>query len=867
MNIILKLTEKHLLENKKRTVVTILGIAASTALITAILVGVFSFFKFFGTVNRMTDGDVHADFSGVSWNDVETLKNDERIRIAGAILMDPTITGIRVSSDKEDRFRTGNVMHADADLFSQLVVGDHEGRLPETSDEVAVEEAFLEDNGLDLEIGDKITFEQGNRYEIEPDGNRIYYAGSYRSEERFETLSTDTCTITAILHENRPTKGYDILRGMEAGTKVGMDDKGIPYLHCRVTLKKPDYTSVLQLRQIEKDHNLHIDDINSEFMISVFAIKGMGEAYIQFFTMTGIALIIVVITSVVLIYNAFGMSLAEKIRYLGMLASVGATKAQKRASIYYEGLVLGIIGIPLGILAGTLGAMVTLNVLGSRLLETEVIVGAEGMRGGIPIVVSPLVILAIVILSAITIFISALIPAIKASNVMPVDAMRQTNIVRVRAGKLKTNPFIKRLFGYEGVLACKNIKRNGVKGTVIVISLAISVIMFLTIDFFNKTFVKINEYEIDLPFDMYVSCAPDEKDRLKGELESLPEVDRVVAGDYVRYLIRPQDDDPGFVPVNENILESECLTDGYKSLPDKTDGIMVITVEDVDFDALLEENGIDRSGYYGNELKGVILDSFLHTENSKSVFTDAVIGRRAFYDDPAGNPPAVEIGGIVSYKEDNYVCNLVPKKTVDVYVPASMYFKKAAENIDNSTLSYTFGVFHKGDPKVLEEKIGDLTANGGYHNSVVHNLSDSIAVMDTVSLMLNTAMYGFTILLTLIAMANIVNTISTAVLLRRQEFAMFRSVGMEEKGIRRMLLLETFLYGFRALLIGIPLSLLLSYLMFNTSASRVFTFEPDYPMYIIMIFAVFSVVGLCMLLSSNKIKNDNIIEALKEDAV
>ncbi|MCR5602680.1 MAG: ABC transporter permease [Lachnospiraceae bacterium] len=867
MNIILKLTEKHLLENKKRTVVTILGIAASSALITAILVGVFSFFKFFGTVNRMTDGDVHADFGGVSWQDVETLKNDERIRIAGAISTDPTITGIRVPGDKEERFRIGNVMHGDADLFSQLVVDDHEGRLPETSNEVAVEEAFLEDNGFDLKIGDKITFEQGNRYEIEPDGNRIYYAGSYRSEEQFETLSTDTCTITAILHENRPTKGYDILRGMEKGTPVGLDDKGRPYLHCRVTLRNPDYTSVLQLRQIEEDHKLHIDDINSEFMISVFAIKGMGEAYIQFFMMTGIALLIVVATSVVLIYNAFGMSLAEKIRYLGMLASVGATKSQKRASIYYEGLVLGIVGIPLGILTGILGAAVTLNVLGSRLLETEVIVGAEGMRGGIPIVVSPLVILAIVILSSITIFISALIPAIKASNVMPVDAMRQTNIVKVRAGKLKTNPFIKNIFGYEGVLACKNIKRNGVKGTVIVISLAISVIMFLTIDFFDKTFVKINEYEIDLPFDMYVSCAPDEKDRLKGELEALPEVDRVVAGDYVTYLFRPQNDDPDFVPVNENILDPECLTDEYKTLPEKTNGIMVITVEDADFDALLESNGLDRDDYYGNELRGVILDSFLHTEGSKSVFTDTVIGRRAFYDDPELNPPAVEIGGIVSYKEDNYICNLVPKKTVDVYVPASMCFKKAAENIDSSALSYTFGVFHTGDPKVLEEKIGDLTANGDYHNCVVHNLADSIAVMDTVSLMLNTAMYGFTILLTLIAMANIVNTISTAVLMRRQEFAMFRSVGMEEKGIRRMLLLETFLYGFRALLIGIPISLLLSYLMFNTIASRVFAFEPDYPMYIIMIFAVFAVVGLCMLLSSNKIKNDNIIEALKEDAV
>ena len=167
----------------------------------------------------------------------------------------------------------------------------------------------------------------------------------------------------------------------------------------------------------------------------------------------------------------------------------------------------------------------------------------------------------------------------------------------------------------------------------------------------------------------------------------------------------------------------------------------------------------------------------------------------------------------------------------------------------------------------MEIEINDLTANGDYHNSVVNNLADSIAIMDTISLMLKTAMYGFTILLTLIAMANIVNTISTAVLMRRQEFAMFRSVGMEEKGIKRMLLLETFMYGFRALVIGIPVSLMLSYLMFNMIESKVFAFEPDYPMYIIMIFVVFAVVGLCMVLSSNKIKNDNIIEALKEDAV
>ena len=452
MNIISTLTVRHLLENKKRTIVTILGIMTSTALITAILVGILSFFRFFGSINRLTDGDVHAAFDHLTWENVEALKNDDRIELAGAVCTDPTITGIRLMNDNENRFRVGNIENGDGDFYNQMVVSEYEGRLPETSGEVAVEEGFLKDNGLDLQVGDTITFELGNRYEIEADGTRVYYGGSYRSEEQFEVLSTENCTITAILHGNRPTKDFDILRGMDAGTPVGVDDKGNSYLDCRITLKKADHTSALQIRKIAEDYNIHLADLNTEYLISVFAIGGMGQAYQELFLLMGIALMIVVATSVVLIYNAFGMSLAERIKYLGMLASVGATRAQKRASIYFEGLVLGIIGIPLGILAGIAGAAVTLAVLGSKMLESDMIVGAEGMRGSVPIIISPYVILAIVVISAITIFISALVPAIKASKIMPLDALRQTSTIRLKARRLRVNPLIRKIFGYEGEL-------------------------------------------------------------------------------------------------------------------------------------------------------------------------------------------------------------------------------------------------------------------------------------------------------------------------------------------------------------------------------------------------------------------------------
>ena len=139
--------------------------------------------------------------------------------------------------------------------------------------------------------------------------------------------------------------------------------------------------------------------------------------------------------------------------------------------------------------------------------------------------------------------------------------------------------------------------------------------------------------------------------------------------------------------------------------------------------------------------------------------------------------------------------------------------------------------------------------------------------MDTVTLLLKTVMYGFTVLLTLIAVANIVNTISTGVLLRRKEFAMYKSVGLENSGFKKMIRLETLLYGIKALIWGIPLSLLLSYLMYSSFESGLVTFSPDWLMYGAVIIAVFAILALSMALSINTIKDDNIIETLKEDAV
>lgn len=859
MSIIAKLTLRHLLENRKRTVVTIFGIATATALISAILLGVFSFFKFFGYLATQTDGNVHAAFYELTKEQTDSLRSDDRIGLIGVSDKNPRISGVRLDSGKEERFRTGNIAHCDDGYMTEMVLCDYEGTLPKGSSEIAVEEQFLKDNGLKIRVGDLLTFEQGNRYYFDEKGESVYLAGNYMSDENFETVSTETCTVTAILHGNRPTTGFDILRGMDAGEFPKLKDCEV-----RITLNKADHSAIRQIHQITEDYGISKYDINTEYMLSVFAFEDSSGTYRALFVIMAIGLGIVIITSVVLIVNSIGMSLAERIRYLGMLASVGATGRQKRGSIFFEGLILGSVGIPLGLLLGFIGTKVTLVFLGSKVLKANILRGAEGMRGSIPISCTWWVILAIVICATLTIFISTLIPALKAAKIMPIDALRQTNIIKVKAKKLKTAPIIRMLFGYEGELAYKNIKRNGIKGAVITVSIAVSVILFLTISFFCDSIKRVNQYDFDMPCQLVVSCALSEADQLRQELQSMDEVKKVFSGGMIQFVFEKRGDDEEIDLANKDIANPEFLTGDYKNL--HFSSIALVLIDDLDFKELLKANGLSEDKYYGDKLRGVLLNNYLHDARSEGVFNKDILGQSLHYDEKEGNPPAVEIGDFVRFDDKNYIMKMTPRGTISVFAPASVYYEKAKETIPEDILSCDLCVV-TDKHSVVSKKVYNLLESEGYHNYSIADMTDSLEVMNTVTLLLKTAMYGFTILLTLIAAANINNTISTGVLLRRREFAMYKSVGMTDKGLWKMIRLETFLYGARALVIGIPISILISYMMFRAIDAELYSFDLDWKMYILVITAVFAVVGASMLFSVNKLKGDSIIEALKNDMV
>ena len=238
--------------------------------------------------------------------------------------------------------------------------------------------------------------------------------------------------------------------------------------------------------------------INSELLNSYLSF-GENSTAKNLLPLVAIVLVIILIASVVLIYNAFAMSLSEKVRYLGMLASVGATKKQKRLSVYFEGLILGAIGIPVGILCGIVGIGITLKALGQKIISTGMIDGiSEGVS--MHVTVRPLIIVLIVLISAITIFVSLLIPSKKASAITPIDALRQTGEIKIKSKRLKSPKIVRKIFGYEGEIAHKNLKRNGRKSRIITVSIALSVILFLSCNYFCDMFTRSMDIESSIPY-------------------------------------------------------------------------------------------------------------------------------------------------------------------------------------------------------------------------------------------------------------------------------------------------------------------------------------------------------------------------------
>lgn len=838
MNIINKLTLRHLKENKKRTVVTIIGIIISVAMITATCVSVTSLIHVFAQSEAYTGGNWHIELENADAGQIEKLEQNEDLQYVGVCktLELGNQAAVRVDSGKKASVSVGDILAGNRDYFSAMFTASYQGKLPANENEIVVTREFLDKNGLSWQIGDTVRVELGRRIVKDTTGALQQITGSYAVGETFESGGPASYTLVGIAEKsNFPSGSAVLFRGLSQAEQSGGD----VYLTAK-TLDKNTLDvlkNALTKAGIAPDYTLHVELFRYNYVI-----LENDATMATLLSFSSVIMAIIIIASVMLIYNAFGISVSERSRYLGMLASVGATKAQKRRSVYFEGAVLGAFGIPLGFLAGIGGMAVTFRVLDPVFAKSGLNYENTSFTLSFPWWIIPV----IALLSIITIAISAYIPARRASRTTPIDALRQNTDVRVKAKKLRSPILVRKIFGYEGELAYKNMKRNGRKSRIITSSLALSIVLFLSVYSFCDMFSEVTRLSAQNPYQVYAYVDLQDTDRFREEVSALGNFDKMYSVNSTYGM--------GLTTAKDNFVN------GYDRMFSSEEGgfpLYLCYVDDDDFNAMCEENGINPKPFYkGNSM--VVMNCMEHTSSAAKIFSDSIIGTTFSSTKDANDPlTGYTVGALVPYRDTSYVYNLAAPVYVMAFAPVS-----AA----NLTGGYMIG-FETTQHEAFSEDVQDILANGNYADSGVMDMVSSIEMMNSTTLIMQVFLYGFITLMALISVANIFNTVSTSIDLRRKEFAMLKSVGVTPKGFIRMLRFESLFYGLKALVFGLPLGLLCSYFMQQILASGSFdiAFYPDWRVYLGVTLAVFLIVGMSMWYATSKVKKDTIVETLKTE--
>ncbi|MDR1069912.1 MAG: ABC transporter permease [Gracilibacteraceae bacterium] len=591
------------------------------------------------------------------------------------------------------------------------------------------------------------------------------------------------------------------------------------------------------------------------------------------YSLGGILIALIMVGSVLLIYNSFAISVSERSRQFGILVSVGATKKQLRKSVLFEGVCIGAIGIPLGIAAGIGGIGVTLHLISD--------ITKYMFSGAVPLTLSlswPSIAVAAAV-SAATILISAYIPARRAFSQSAIDIIRQSGDVKIKANEVRTSKLAGLLFGLEGTLALKNFKRSRKRYRSTVISLFVSVTLFIAASAFGMyirqgTEMTIGDYGFDLAFGVSQGSYHLGDEELLRLYDRMNGASGVTAGAYTTSLPCV-----GYVSASEfseEFLQNEVggiveIPDGGRENSAARVHVTLRFVDDATYGKYLDALGLSAAEY------GV--------ENGKL----PAVAKKTGYDSDLQRTVALDV-----FQNSSVTMPVTPASAPagDAYPAMDITFTFAAEIPDILFQTYYYGVtafapysakslfpapeedysgitmnFSSADPwesaAEMQALIAETDAESGY---ALYNAAEALAQNRNILLVINIFTYGFVILISLITVANVFNTVSTGIKLRRRELAMLRSVGMSSRGFARMMSFECLFYGLKALLYGLPASAGITYLIYRAVLGGVdVPFTLPWRGIAVSAGGVFLIVFVTMIYAVRGIKNANVIEALRDE--
>ncbi|MBE6817311.1 MAG: FtsX-like permease family protein [Ruminococcaceae bacterium] len=823
MNIVNTLTLRHIKSHKRRSLLTVLSIIVSVAMVTAVFTTVFSFVTFLRDATLAYDGSWQAELTYEETPDLAAFQSEDTEYYAGVQLCRFTY-----QKDIEKAKAYSQIDAVDEAVVKMRNIKIKEGAFPKNKGDLLITDKYIENNKLNWRVGDTVS---------------LYCADFATEKEYFKEYK-----ICGIAQGN--VSFFDNRDGVTANA-----DSAVSYVTLRYkTLDESFYDKAETLQK--KTGAKHIS-YNTDLLDYSGVNRGSSTIRtVKIFTC--IILAVIVFASVFMIYDSFAVSYQERERYLGMLASVGATKKQKRSSIYFEGFILGTAGTVLGIIAGFVGMAITFRSIEGAFLSTIAI----PIQGTLKVHFSPYIIIGTVALSALTIFVSCYIPARRASKTTPINAIKGTNTVKVKKAKrLRVSGLTKKLYGFEGELAVKNFKRNGRRSRTIVFALVMSVVLFLSVTNFSQLFTSLVQMETgEQNADFQVYSKIEDKDEIKKYFE------RADIDDCVSYL-----------QVNSTLKNTDLLTaDAKSAYNSKEKSIYLFVMENERFDDYLRALGEKPEGYHHTDsLKAIIFNQV--TDVSGKMHKSFP----AFSADVAGKTLECYINqidentGENNIKHDfNVTAGAITDKEYDgrLFLPKYMNYpsiilpEDAISVLPVEQNGCVFNIFVR-DYKPAMEAAESYFESKGIACEIVDTTSQ-IQAINAVLQIMKVFMYGFITLITLIAIINIINSVSNSMNERKTEFAMLKSVGVTPKGFKKMVYVESVRYGVKSLLWSLPLSVALHALMYyalSSAEGMQIPFSTNWQYYVAAVLAVFAIILMSLLYSADKIKDDNIIENLKQD--
>ena len=914
MNVFHKITRKSLAKNRTRTIVTVIGIILSMALFTAVIEGAYSGVQFLMRSEIEQSGAYHGYYYDATPEQAEQLVQRDDIKDYATWQL---VGWTNIQTDLD--FNSYATVVSISDNFPELVnTKILEGRMPENENEIIIPADLRSLTNKTYSIGDQITLSVGKR--MAAGGIEMGMHDAISSEIPEEITDTEEHTYTIV----GAYRKLDYTVTADAGFLLLTKGQANGEVSVFFTLKNISkfYTEFVKNQPLDIPFEKHGD-------LLLYSGLSSNDNIMRFlYGLVTILVCLISFGSISLIYNSFAISVSERTKQFGVLNSIGATKKQIRQSVLYEALVLAGIGIPLGLIVGCTGIGITLRCLQDDFAK---LVNYGDTNVKIGLVLNPTALIVAAVVCLVTVLISAWIPAKRSAKVNAIEAIRQADDVKIKGKEVKTSKLTEKIFGFEGMMAAKNFKRNKKRYRSTVISLFLSVVLFISATSFCSYLtgavngVSASQELTDI---QYRTVGEDgQKDNPDEVLALLSSAAGVTDGLYMDY--SPTE----FYTAYSN-LDSTYIHKPYGDISDYSEttepsvlGYLTF-VDDDTFRTLCKENHLNADDYFNAENPSAIIfndgveeyqekdgdpwkwyghkvldESKLPVTLSQRTYCEfdgyelyAIVtepngtttyvyyptdylhdwlsteGRSGELDESLAMKLSPDEAGVST----DFVVNAVIKNTL-FSLPSdspAIIFPYSMENVvlDEDYLSRfafeTYFAFRCENHQQTYAAMEQLLSDNGMDIYRLENAASAKEAQRTIVTVVKVFAYGFIVLISLIAIANVFNTISTNIALRRREFAMLKSVGLGQRGFKKMMNYECIIYGLKGIIYGLPVAVLVTYAIYKvTGAAFETAFYIPWSSVVIAVGSVFIVVFATMLYATGKIRKDNPMDALKNENI